>query len=219
MLAWHRLLSLVLTVAPGTSGNRQQGSPDQSVDEFETPVRRPARPLPTQARDSASTTAPGWTGYRGELAFNLGIGSAIGEVGVTGAFWPAPFLGTEVGLGYGVTGTQYSLMEKVAVGRPDSAIRFVSGAGVAFASGSSYSPERSLWLNLDAAGLEVRSKRHFVFFLAGGLTIGLAGGRFQGGLMPETDCSPYPDCTLRSKVPGYLAPQLRLGLLGFWFGP
>jgi hypothetical protein len=67
-------------------------------------------------------------------------------------------------------------------------------------------------------GLEVRTRRHFVFFLAGGLVAGLTGGKFDGTIGPsESDCSPYPSCLQRSKAAGYVAPQLRMGLVGGWF--
>jgi hypothetical protein len=171
---------------------------------------------PTEGRPEPP--APGWTGYRFVLAYNLGLGSAIGELGATAAFWPTSFTGTEVGLGIGNTGTQYSLMQKFALGSPPRATRFVFGAGIAYASGSQHTTGSIVWLNLDLAGLEMRTRRHFVFFLAGGLTVGLTGGKFDGTIGPsESDCSPYPSCMQSSKASGYVAPQLRMGLVGGWF--
>ena len=179
-----------------------------------------ADPAPSAAEESPELPVPGWMGYRIVLALNLGLGSAIGECGVSGAFWPTSVTGTEFGLGIGGTGMQYSLMQKFALGSPSRTTRFVSGAGIAYATGSQYTTSSIVWLNLDLAGLEVRTRQHFVFFLAGGLTVGLTGGKLDGTIGPsENDCSPYPSClqSYWSKVPGYVAPQLRMGLVGGWF--
>ena len=156
--------------------------------------------------------APGWIGYRSMVAFNLGLGSAIGNIGATAALWPLSFLGTEVGVGGGLTGTQFSLMEKIGLGGAASIIRFVGGAGVAYATGSSRAPGGSVWLNVDAAGLEIRSNSHATFFLAAGFTVGLAGGGIKG---LGKDCSPLPECAM-SNLPGKIYPQARAGI-GRWF--
>ena len=184
-------------------------------DEFETPADAPVSSPPPKATTPTSAAA-GWGRNRSVVAFNLGIGSAVGFLGPTYAFSPLPFLSTEVGVGLGITGAQYSLMQKIAIGGVQSTIRFSSGVGVSYASGSTAAPDPSFWLNLDLAGLEVRAASHFVFFLSGGVTIGLAGGKLDDNVMGGDDCSPYPDCKYTAKVRGFVAPQFRLGL-GRWF--
>jgi hypothetical protein len=205
-------IAVAFMVVTWPAGSHALGlSPAHSTAQASTPTTN-------QRDESPEPPAPGWTGYRFVLAYNLGLGSAIGEAGATAAFWPTSFTGTEVGVGLGNTGTQYSLVQKFAVGSPPRATRFVFGAGVAYATGSQHTTGSIVWLNLDLAGLEVRTRRHFVFFLAGGLTAGLTGGKFDGTIGPsESDCSPYPSCLQRSKAAGYVAPQLRMGLVGGWF--
>jgi hypothetical protein len=140
------------------------------------------------------------------------LGSAIGELGATAALWPLPFLGTEIGAGRGFTGTQFSLMEKLGLGVYSSIIRFEAGAGIAYATGSSRAPGGSVWLNVDAAGLELRTSSQVTFFLAAGVTVGLAGGWIKG---LGKDCSPLPECAM-DRLPGKVYPQARAGI-GHWF--
>jgi len=207
-----RVLALFAAAwVPATGRADQASTLGQGVDNFRAHVPW-SPPSACGAITHDSPPAPGWTGYRGAVALNLGLGSAIGEMGVTVALWPLPFLGTEFGLGRGFTGTQYSLMEKLALGSSSSA-RFVAGAGVAYADGSSMAPGGSVWLNVDLVGFELRPISHFAFLLAGGLTYGLAGGPLQTS--PAGDCS-TPGCELDSKVPGHVAVQARTGL-GVWF--
>jgi hypothetical protein len=124
------------------------------------------------------TPAPGWAGHRTTLAFDLGLASALGELGASGAFWPRPFTGTELGLGLGITGVQCSLMQKFTVARPESSVRFLFGAGLSYAAGTRNTTGSILWLNLDMVGFEVRTPGHLLFFMSTGLTVGLRGGKF-----------------------------------------
>ena len=152
-----------------------------------------------------------WRGARSLLALNFGLGSAVGEVGITYAFWPLRFLGTELGIGKGVTGTQYSVMQKFGLGSGDVPLRFICAIGVAYATGTASQPGSRVWLNLDLAGLEIRAASHFVFFLAGGFTVGLAGP----GLSPCDPCV-ASESKPEPKLAGFFAPQMRVGF-GGWF--
>ena len=182
-----------------------------------TPVDRwTGRYEPAPPPPPPDPIAHGWDSWRSVLALNVGLGSAVGYFGFTYALSPVPFTSREVGIGTGITGKQYSLMQKLALGGSASTVRFISGVGISRATGSNRAPDPSLWLNLDVAGLEVRTAGHFVFFLSAGYTIGLTGGKFNDQLITEDDCSPYPDCTYPSKVPGYRSPQFRMGF-GGWF--
>jgi hypothetical protein len=131
------------------------------------------------ARAAAPADDPGeaWRNRRSTLALNLGLGSAVGLVGLTYSYLPVSMLETEVGFGLGSLGSQFSVMEKLVIG--GGSTRFIMGAGLA------YSPapgvfghdirHRDLWLNLDVAGLEYRHKGGFVFFLAAGDTHAFGG--------------------------------------------
>src|SRR5512140_2886977 len=204
------LLGINLLPVPAAATDPSRGL--SAPDEFEAPALPPTRNVLV----TDVPPAPGWVGYRTAFSVNVGLGSAVGEMGATIAFWPLPFLGTEVGAGTGFTGSQYSVMGKVAAGSASSASRFAARLGIAYADGSVRAPGHSFWLNLDIAGFETRLGRHLQFFCAGGVTYGLSGGKLQSTLMVESDCSPYPDCTYNAKVRGYLAPQVRTGF-GAWF--
>ena len=195
-------------IVPATGHAEAQVDGADPFDGADVPARIPVRAKASAARP--------WSSNRSVLALNLGLGSAIGELGATYAFWPTRFFSAEMGFGAGLTGTQYSLMGKFSAGREDSRLHFVAGVGVSYASGTSRAPDPSVWLNLDLAGLEVRSAKGFVFFLAGGFTIGMAGGKINADMITDSDCSPFPACQYRSKVPGLAEPQFRLGI-GRWF--
>ena len=160
-----------------------------------------------------------WRGMRSLLALNLGLGSAVGEVGITYAFWPLRLFGIELGIGKGVTGTQYSVMQEFGFGSGDVPLRFICAIGVAYASGTASQPGSRVWLNLDLTGLEIRAASHFAFFLAGGFTVGLSGP----GLSPidfgiRFPCDPCvaSESKPEPKLAGFFAPQMRVGF-GGWF--
>jgi len=113
---------------------------------------------------------------------------------------------TEVGFGIGVSGPQFSAMQKIFLGTGRSA--WLAGVGLSYAIGSDDFPDDTLWLNVDLAGVELRTARGLLLSLAGGATTALAGGRYRGLF----DCS-TPYC--HSAV-GEIWPQGRVGL-GFWF--
>ena len=154
-----------------------------------------------------------WDTHQTTIGVNLGLFSAVGLLGVTGSFSPASFLESEIGVGYGFSGYQLSAMQKLTV-EISATLRFVTGAGLSFGTGSRLFPDPSLWLNLDLLGIEVRAASGFVFFLSSGITTGVAGGKFSYDL--HEDCGNPPSCSFRHNVPGAVSPQMRLGF-AFWF--
>jgi hypothetical protein len=112
-----------------------------------------------------------WRAGSNTIAFNLGIGSAVGFAGFTYSHLFGSLLETELGVGLGFTGAQLSVMQKIALGLGH--VRFVPGLGLAYSPGGGLvdrSRERSLWLNFDVASVEVRTSGHFVFFASIGGT-------------------------------------------------
>ncbi|MGB7814236.1 MAG: hypothetical protein ABSF35_16615 [Polyangia bacterium] len=142
-----------------------------------------------------------WGNGRSVIAVNSGIASAVGFAGLTYAYSPLSWLETEVGFGQGFSGTQFSAMQKLTVGGPMT--HFIAGVGFAYTVGkgvdSAYRPPY-WWLNIDIAGLEVRTKSHFDFFIAAGLT-----REFE-----------RPIAVMDNDPGGNTFPQLRMGI-GGWF--
>jgi len=184
------------------------------LEGWESDYLPPARQNDNPPSSTATHSGKPWAPFQTTLGFNLGVGSAIGIIGATVSFSPMPILLCEAGIGQGLSGTQLSIMQKLAVGAEDSTVRFVTGAGVSWGSGSDTFPDPSLWLNLDLVGMEIRTARGFVFFLAGGATIGLAGGKFSYDL--HEDCGDPPACSFSNKVAGVASPQGRMGF-AIWF--
>ena len=168
---------------------------------------------PTSPPSAADAISAPWGRYRSVVAFDLGLGSAVGLIGLTYAFSPVPWLETEIGLGRGITGTQYSAMQKFTLGAQRT--HFVAGVGVSRSSGGYETVNGDTdhgpiwWLNFDLLGFEIRGSGHAVFFLVGGATATLG---------PEMsrlfwDCERGPNAC----GPGHrIFPQARAGV-GGWF--
>jgi hypothetical protein len=146
---------------------------------------------------------------RHRLGLDVGLASAVGSVGATYQFAPAPWLRLEAGVGWGPTGTQLSGMPKLAFG--GQRCRFVAGFGASVAIGggeataSQSSPPAAIpWLNVDAAGLECHTARGFSFHGALGLTTPLVDFRYEIADVGDT---------VRAWE---LLPQGRIGV-GWWF--
>ena len=209
-------LILMMATFVGTTVRRASAMGFEGADfDFSYPTRL-ADPSasPPGPSDTVTHSAKPWAEHQSTLGLNLGFGSAVGTAGVTFAFSPTSFLVSEIGIGQGFSGTQFSVMQKVVAGSDDSVVRFVTGAGLSLGSGSDTFPNPSFWLNLDLAGMEIRATNGFVFFLAGGATIGLAGGKFSYDLYE--DCGSPPACSFRNNVRGHIGPQGRMGF-AFWF--
>ncbi len=144
---------------------------------------------------------------RHRVGFDLGLGSALGSIGVGYELAALSWAWLEGGIGYGSTGTQLSLMPKVAFG--GSTCRFTAGLGASLALGggsivTAPGPSTIPWLNLDVPGVECRSSSGISFEAAIGFTMALATFRYEaldtGGTFHA----------------GNVSPQGRLGL-GWWF--
>lgn len=192
------LATSTLVMDPMTA---KAGGMDSAPDiEPQAGEKSPAAAVPAPAKP--------WDKYQTALALNLGFFSAVGGYGLTFSLLPASFLETEAGVGVGGSGLQLSAMQKVVLGSEKTG-RFVAGVGLSFAGGSSDAPDKTLWLNIDLAGVEVRTSHGVCFFVAGGVFTALTGGRFRfpGG----SDCG-EPYC---SDAKGAIIPQGRAGI-GFW---
>jgi hypothetical protein len=112
---------------------------------------------------------------RNAVALDVGVASAVGEVGVTYAFRVLTALEVEVGLGWGYSGAQASVMPKLSFGT--SAHRVTTGAGLAntFAA-SAITRGNPTWLNVDVLGYEYRSPGHLFLSAAAGFFWGVSGG-------------------------------------------
>jgi hypothetical protein len=139
------------------------------------------------------------------VAFNGGLGSAIGVAGLTFSFSPLAGLESEVGIGQGITGVQLSAMQKFVLGKGPT--RFVASVGLAYSPGGSQSDDwaRKYWLNVDLLGFEMRSKNHFVLFLSVGMTKVFGKPIILMG--DPMDCG-SPPCQSGDSV----FPQFRIGL-------
>jgi hypothetical protein len=158
---------------------------------------------------SVPADRPSPPALRHRVGLDAGLASAVGSVGGTYQFAPAPWLRLEAGIGWGPTGTQLSAMPKLAFGGRHC--RFVTGFGPSIALGGgeatanqSSPPAAIPWLNLDAAGLECHSTGGFSFQGALGLTTPLADFHYEIADVGDT-------------VHAWeLLPQGRLGV-GWWF--
>jgi len=170
--------------------------------------------LPFTARADEGEPVPDRSGSRIRLMGNMGVGSAVGELGATFTYAPRPELQIELGTGLGLSGFQFSLMPKVSVGTRRE--RLVVGVGPSVAIGTSANPEQtcvSLWLNAEV-GYEFRSASGFSFLVAAGITKGIAGtmpGRGAPGVYEPGDTT-APEAVWGLPI----APQGRIAL-GHWF--
>lgn len=142
------------------------------------------------------------------LAFNVGVASAVGELGVTYMLMPRAPLELEIGMGWGYSGMQLSGMAKLSFGARSH--RVTTGIGIASTiSPSQVTRDNPTWLNVDILGYEFRSDGRFFFALAVGLFEGLGGGGVCGG-----DCEGGNQYAV--DVTRYLGPQGRM-LVGATF--
>jgi hypothetical protein len=171
--------------------------------------------LPSTARSDGDSTEPAeifTSKIRG--MGNLGLASAVGEVGGTFTYSPVPAFQIELGVGFGITGLQLSLMPKLSLGHLPR-YHLILGLGPSL-SGLHKNVEGvvqySLWLNGEA-GYEHRSPSGFAFLVAGGFTYALASD--------QTYRSCYAFCDSDENYPvrhvaGSIYPQGRIAF-GRWF--
>ena len=158
--------------------------------------------------------APEGASTLGPNAFhaNVGLASAVGVVGITYERDLAPVLQLELGLGFGFTGAQFSLMPKLLFGDPRA--RWVTGLGlsVSVPGAERYTDSTTPatrphvvtpWLNIDAIGFEKTTDHGTDFLIAAGVAVCLAHGQYK----VFDDGSP-------GELFGLTVPQLRVA-----FGP
>jgi hypothetical protein len=160
------------------------------------------------ARTAVADEAPP-TAVDMRIGLDLGVASAIGLAGVTYQVAPVHWLRVEGGAGWGPTGTQLSLMPKIALG--SHACVFTAGFGASVAiggvqaeAGHGPTPDTIPWLNLDIPGIECRTRSGFSFQATLGLTMTLVA--FHWDLADTGD-------TIKA---GGILPQARTGI-GWWF--
>jgi hypothetical protein len=163
-------------------------------------------PVVTSPREVPASADP-WQSGTGMVAFNLGLGSAVGLAGVTYSHMLLSVLEAEAGVGVGLSGVQVSLMQKIALGGPS--FRLVAGVGVSFSAGNSLGDDTRthyFWLNVDALGFEVRTRSQWDFSLALGVT-----HVFGKPIWVMGDCERPQNCSGDSTF-----PEIRMGV-GRWF--
>ena len=139
--------------------------------------------IPASAAADGADASSDHPASKVRLMGNMGVASAIGEMGGTLTYAPLPEVQIELGAGIGFSGFQLSVMPKLSVGERHH--RLTLGVGPSVGLSSNNNPKEtciSYWLNAEA-GYEFRSSGGFSFLLALGVGRGLAG-----------------------KVPGYGAP-------------
>jgi hypothetical protein len=156
----------------------------------------------------ASADEPPASVVRHRLGVDVGVASALGFAGLGYQIAPVPWLRMEAAVGLGATGTQLSLMPKLAIGSESCVVIFGLGASLAVygTPQSSHGPEADPipWLNLDAPGIECRSDSGVSFQATFGLTMSLAKVHYD--IADIGDTLPV----------GSVLPQVRAGL-GWWF--
>jgi hypothetical protein len=146
---------------------------------------------------------------RQRIGVDAGLASAVGTIGATYQYAPLSIARLEGGLGWGPSGTQVSVMPKVAFG--SSTCVFLAGFGASLAVGGrladeGHGPNPNVipWLNLDLPGVECRTRGNFSFQGTLGLTMPLVAFHWDAA---DTGA------TVQA---GKVLPQARAGI-GWWF--
>jgi hypothetical protein len=166
------------------------------------------------AADETRVWLPGAVGSFA-LAFNAGIGSAVGFGGATFTYSRLGPVEAEVGVGAGLSGAQASAMMKLGIWGNRTG-RLVVGVGVAdtFDRYNSDVSGKPVWLNLDLLSWESRGTVFFSFAM--GLTRGLGGGTWLVKSVPANGV-PCSDECYDDVVANGIFPQLRFQI-GGWGG-
>ncbi len=153
---------------------------------------------------------------KNSLALNLGLFSAVGELGISYSRNQSDKFEFEAGVGIGLSGVQLSLMQKLTLGSAKH--RFVTGLGLALGL---WDGGTTLWLNYDVLGYQLRTsptKGNVSFFLLAtvGLSVGLAGNYPLYDIFPGDSCGDKcydnDDENASSPSAGLLVPNFRLGI-------
>ena len=171
--------------------------------------------LPSTARSDGDSTEPAeifTSKIRG--MGNLGLASAVGEVGGTLTYSPVPAFQIELGVGLGITGLQLSVMPKLSLGHLPR-YHLILGLGPSLSGlhkDSQGVVQYSVWLNGEV-GYEYRSPGGFAFLVAGGFTYAVASDQTYKSCYAYCDSDQiYP---LRHFA-GSIYPQGRIAF-GRWF--
>jgi hypothetical protein len=160
---------------------------------------------PVAARAQTLAEGDGRAPRPNAICLDLGVASVVGELGITFARTFGDVLQIEAGVGIGDSGTQLSLMPKLVLG--NRAVQFVAGVGlsVAIPTNPLNSTGHPVWLNVDAAGLQLISTQGITFLAAVGITDGIGGGSYCSNLIDG--CEPGEKL---STVAGVWGPQARI---------
>jgi hypothetical protein len=170
------------------------------------PISRPTRAVPSR------TPGPNSDSSVSRIGIDIGIGSAIGLIGVTYTRAFDKYILLEGGVGAGFTGSQLSLMPKLTLG-PTVRSRYIMGVGVSLSldstateTGPEHQPHRLAvpWLNADLLGIELRSVSGFAFHLALGITMPMISYHWDFAGLGSTEKAWQP------------LPQMRIGIAN-WF--
>ena len=159
------------------------------------------------ARADDDNDAPSSPHHR--VALDVGLGSAVGEVGLTYNYTFSRLFRGEVGVGWGLSGVQLSVMPKLALHHQSCALTSGIGGAVAFGGpsvepGHDPAPSTVPWLNFDALGVECPTWGGLSGSIALGLTMPLRAFHYDFAELGDT-------------VKAFsLLPQGRVSL-GWWF--
>ena len=146
------------------------------------------------------------------IALNGGIASAVGLGGLTVTREVGRCVRIELGVGYGFTGWQLSVMPQLTGDHGRGVHFFVMGVGlsISFPDQPYEVTGNPVWLNLDLIGYERRFASGLSLGFVLGATIGLGGGRLCASI--EAGCGEEQFHDVR----GVWSPQTRLKI-GYWF--
>jgi len=150
---------------------------------------------------------------RQQVAFYLGLASPLGFGGFALSAALAPRLRVEVGVGYGLTGAQFSLMPKYALELSDPSRHLLLGLGASLSlrqtdpakyESKLHRTAYAVWVNPEAA-FELRSASNVTLTVAFGFSIGVASDfLIRIPKIVNSDSFENPQ--------GMVLPQVRLGL-------
>lgn len=139
-----------------------------------------------------------------ELRLDVGLASPIGEIGVSAQRWLFDTLALDLGVGYGYSGAQTSLMAKLAFGSLRQT--FTLGVGPSLSWRVPVHPgETNLsWVNGEL-GYQHPVSEDWFFAASAGVAMGVAGKW-------KTACTPFLDNCQPQDIAGHPFPSIRVGV-------
>ena len=138
---------------------------------------------------------------------NLGLFSAVGEIGLTYAYSFPSHAEIEAGIGLGIMGVQLSLMPRILLGSGSHFFTLGLGVSDAIATSRSFYQTNAAWLNSELAGYEYRGDSGLTLSISAGIKVGLGGGKHKS--ICFTNCTEEDDEI--KDIAGKFGPQARLG--------